>query len=95
MIGAKIGQSPCGYGLFIGQLGDRLLGDSHRRAMGDCRLISSMFDYMKATESPGDGRRPTISGSAMEQPSGYGPLKRTNTQNNGHMGPNISSLING
>ena len=29
-----------------------------------------MFEYMKATESPGDSRRPVISRSAMEQPSG-------------------------
>ena len=52
-----------------------LLGNwaTDRRATGDCRLISSMFDYMKATKSPGDSRRPAIGRSATEEPSGDGP----------------------
>ena len=39
------------------------------------RSILNLFDYMKATESPGDGHRPPISRSATERPSGYGPLE--------------------
>ena len=38
------------------------------------RSILSLFDYMMATESPGDGCRSAISRLMTEGPSEYGPL---------------------
>ena len=38
------------------------------------RSILNLFDYMKATETLGDGHSSAINRSATERPSGYGPL---------------------
>ena len=50
-------RSPCGYGLFIGQLGNWSPGNCRAITGDHRRLISSIFDFSLPTDRPALGNR--------------------------------------